>query len=45
MGSDFMTNHVVLKLSIMEKEVLWSLSGKQRGNVNYIDTDVAQGDY
>ena len=45
-GSNFVVNHAVLKLSPTQKAFgSYELIGKQLGNINVIDTDVPPGDY
>ena len=44
-GSNFVSNHAVLKFSQMYREYMLTIVGKQRGNINFIDIMVAPGDY
>ena len=45
-GSNFVVNHAVLKLEPTQRHLgAIEILGKQRGNVNVIDTDASPGDY
>ena len=45
-GSNFVVNHAVLKLSPTQKAFgAYEIIGKQLGNINVIDADVPPGDY
>ena len=45
-GSNFVNNHAVLKLSPTQKAFgSYEIVGKQIGNINVIDMDVPPGDY
>ncbi len=45
-GSNFLVNHAVLKLSPTQKAFgSYEIFGKQLGNINVIDLDVPAGDY
>lgn len=43
-GSHLIARHAVIQFSSLGNNV-WSVSGKQRGNINSIDVELPPGDY